>query len=93
MVEPARLNCRTGPETAVLSRLKAEHERIAAAGHPEVRDTMVRETITYALIESWLAAYRHSCPRLQLPGRDCPWRCVMTRCRPCHGAELSQEDL
>ena len=93
MVETARLKCRTATEIAVLFWLKAEHERIVAAGHPEVRDTMVRETITYALSESWLAAYRHPCPRLRLPGRDSPWRRVMTRCRPYHGAELGQEDL
>ncbi len=65
MVETARLKCRTEPETAVLSWLKAEHERIVAAGHPEVHDTMVRETINYALGQSWLAAYRHPCPRLR----------------------------
>jgi len=40
MVETARLKCRTDPETAVLSWLKAEHERIVAAGHPEVHDTI-----------------------------------------------------
>jgi hypothetical protein len=39
MVETARLK-RTEPETAVLSWLKAEHDRIAAGGHPEVHDTM-----------------------------------------------------
>ncbi len=72
MVETARLKCRTDPEAAVLSWLKAEHERVAAGGHPEVHDTMVRETITYALGESWLAAYRHPCPRPRLPGRGSP---------------------
>lgn len=40
MVETARLKCRTEPETAVLSGLMAEHERIAAGGHPEVHGTM-----------------------------------------------------
>ena len=72
MVETARLKCRTEPETAVLSWLKAEHKRIVAAGHPEVHDPMVRETITYALSESWLAAYHHTCPRLRLLGSDSP---------------------
>ena len=72
MVETARLKCRTEPETAVLSWLKAEHERIAAGGHPGVHDTMVRQAITYALGESWLAACRHPCPRLRLPGRGSP---------------------
>lgn len=72
MVETARLKCRTDPETAVLAWLKAEHERIVAAGHPEVHDTMVRETITYALSESWLAAYRHPCPRLRLLSMGSP---------------------
>jgi hypothetical protein len=87
-----RLKCRTDPETAVLSWLEAEHERIVAAGHPEVHDTMVRETITCALSESWLAAYRHPCPGLRLPGSDS----LNTRhdpVPPYHGADLSQEDL
>jgi hypothetical protein len=40
MVETARLKRRTEPETAVLSWLKAEHDRIAVGGHPEVHDTI-----------------------------------------------------
>jgi hypothetical protein len=47
-------------------------EPIVAAGHPEVHDTMVRETITYALSETWLAACRHPRPRLRLLGSDSP---------------------
>jgi hypothetical protein len=72
MVETARLKCRTGPEAAVFSWLRAERQRIVAGGHPEVHDTMVRETIQYALGESWLAAYGHPFPRLGLLAGDSP---------------------
>lgn len=46
-------------EPDVLEYLKACKERIGRAGHGEIWDTMVRETIAYALDEAWVAAYGH----------------------------------
>jgi len=73
MVKTARLKVRSEPEAEVLAWVQAEKGRMAAdaaerphkrAGHPvtgmsEVRDTMVRETVAYALDEAWTAAYGH----------------------------------
>ena len=73
MVKTARLKTRSEDEGAVLAWIKAEKERMAAdaterphrrggrvvAGMSEVRDTMVRETIAYALDEAWTEAYGH----------------------------------
>ncbi len=73
MVKTARLKTRSEPEVAVLAWMQAERERLAAdttgrpskrdghtiTGHAEIRDTMVRETIAYALDEAWAQAYGH----------------------------------
>ena len=73
MVKTARLKTRSEDEAAVLAWIKAEKERLAAdaterphkrdghviTGMSEVRDTMVRETIAYALDEAWTQAYGH----------------------------------
>jgi hypothetical protein len=74
MVKTARLKTRAEPEEAVLAWMQAEKEQMAAdtaerpykrgghviTGHAEVYDTMVRETIAYALDEAWTQAYGHS---------------------------------
>jgi hypothetical protein len=73
MVKTARLMARGKPEAEVLAWLDAEKARMAAdrqerpykrGGHDiegmrEVYDTMVRETIAYALDEAWTQAYGH----------------------------------
>jgi|SRR5215472_6686859 len=75
MVEKARMMVRLQPEAEVIAWIAAEIERIAAdtterahkrndrqgtiTGHTEVYDTMVRETIAYALDEAWRDAYGH----------------------------------
>jgi len=73
MVKTARLKTRSEDEAAVLAWIGAEKERMAAdtaerpsergghaiTGMSEVRDTMVRETIGYALDEAWAQAYGH----------------------------------
>lgn len=72
IVKTARLKCRSEDEATVLAWIQAEKERIAAdtaerpykrggvvTGMSEVRDTMVRETVAYALDEAWLQAYGH----------------------------------
>jgi hypothetical protein len=75
MVKKARMMVRSRPEAEVIAWIEAETERIAAdttkrpykrtgthgthTGHGEVYDTMVRETIAYALDEAWLEAYGH----------------------------------
>jgi hypothetical protein len=75
MVKKARMMVRSRPEAEVIAWIAAEMERIAAdtteraykrndrqgtiAGHGEVYDTMVRETIAYALDEAWREAYGH----------------------------------
>src|SRR5215831_4226771 len=68
MVKKARIMARSRPEAEVIAWVEAETERIAAdttertyrrddakriTGHGEVYDTMVRETIAYALDEAW----------------------------------------
>jgi hypothetical protein len=73
LVKTARLMVMNRPETEVLAWVKAEKARMAAdegerphkrgghaiTGMSEVRDTMVRETIAYALDEAWAQAYGH----------------------------------
>jgi hypothetical protein len=75
MVKKARMMVRSHPEPEVIAWIRAEMERIAAdtaerpykhndtqdtiTGHREVYDTMVRETIAYALDEAWREAYGH----------------------------------
>lgn len=73
MVKTARLKTRSEDEAAVAAWIGAEKERMAAdtverphkrdghviTGMSEVRDTMVRETIAYALDEAWVRAYGH----------------------------------
>ncbi len=73
MVKTARLKTRSEDEAQVLAWLGAEKERLAAdrtgrpykrgghvvTGMSEVFDTMVRETIAYALDEAWQQAYGH----------------------------------
>lgn len=73
MVKTVRLKTRSEDESAVLAWLEAEKERLAAdtaerpnkrgdhmiTGHREIFDTMVRETISYALDEAWVQAYGH----------------------------------
>jgi hypothetical protein len=56
MVKTARLKSGTEDEAGVETWLAAERRRIRPE-HPEVADTMVRETIAYALDETWEAAY------------------------------------
>lgn len=46
-------------ESDVLAYLNACKDRIDRAGYGEVWDTMVRETIAYALDEAWTEAYGH----------------------------------
>lgn len=46
-------------EPDVLEWLEAGRKRIGHAGHGEVWDTMVRETIACALDEAWTEAYGH----------------------------------
>lgn len=58
MVKTARLKTRSEDEAAVTAWLAAERDRIHAE-HKEVRDTMVRETVAYALDEAWESAYGH----------------------------------
>lgn len=60
MVKTARLKCRTEPEPAVIAWIRTEKERIEAACHGEVSDTMVREMISWALDEAWTQAYGHA---------------------------------
>lgn len=73
MVKTARLKVRTETEADVIAWLDAEKKRLASdtaerphkrgghmiTGMSEVYDTMVRETIAYALDEAWLTAYGH----------------------------------
>ena len=73
MVKTARLKTRSEDEAAVLTWMQAEKGRLAAdttlrlhkrggrviQGMSEVWDTMVRETIAYALDEAWAQAYGH----------------------------------
>jgi len=59
IVKAARLRCRTEPEVAVSAWLKVEWDRVEAEGHREIYDTMVRETVAYALDEAWQEAYGH----------------------------------
>lgn len=49
----------TEPEAVVLAWIETEKARIAD-GSPEVYDTMVRETIAYALDTAWARAYGHT---------------------------------
>jgi hypothetical protein len=46
-------------EADLLAWIEAAKGRIERAGHREVWDTMVRETIAYALDEAWTEAYGH----------------------------------
>jgi hypothetical protein len=77
MVKKARMMVRSRPEAEVMLWIEAETARIAGdtterpykrddakriAGQGEVYDTMVRETIAYALDEAWLEAYGHQYP-------------------------------
>ena len=59
MVKTARIRCRTEPEPAVTAWLETERDRLDASGHGEIYDTMVRETIAYALDEAWQEACGH----------------------------------
>lgn len=73
MVKSARLMTASRPETEVVAWMDAEKARMAAdaaerpykrgghdiTGMSEVYDTMVRETIAYALDEAWVQAYGH----------------------------------
>ena len=67
MVKTARLKTRSEEEAAVLIWIKGEKARMAGpvgedgehAVHGEVYDTMVRETIAYALDGAWEQAYGH----------------------------------
>lgn len=75
MVKKARMMVKSQPEVEVVAWIEAETERIAGditerpdkhknirgthTGHREVYDTMVRETIAYALDEAWQEAYGH----------------------------------
>ena len=58
--EKGRLKADTGRHER-LPRLRARTEpgRLTCLGFDEVSDTMVRETIAYALDEAWTAAYGH----------------------------------
>lgn len=59
MVTRARELCSSGqPEHAVLAWLRAETCRITA-DHGEAGDSMVRETIAYALDSAWRQACGH----------------------------------
>lgn len=49
-------------ESDVLAWIKVTAERIERAGHREVWDTMVRETVAYALDDAWQEAYGHGFP-------------------------------
>jgi hypothetical protein len=78
MVNRARTMVRSQPEAEVIAWIEAETERIATGttkrshkhkdtqsthmGHGEVYDTMVRESIAYALDAAWLEAYGHQYP-------------------------------
>lgn len=72
MVKTARVMTRTQPEAEVMAWLVSEKSRLRTStdvnpsrnypdetrtGYSEVTDTMVRETIGYALDEAWQAAY------------------------------------
>jgi len=60
MVGEARYRTRNlVAESDVLEWLEVSKGRIERAGHREVWDTMVRETIAYALDEAWMQAYGH----------------------------------
>jgi hypothetical protein len=76
MVRKARMMVRSQPEPEVIAWIRAEMKRIYAdsiershkqsdtqgtiTGHREVYDTMVTETIAYALDEVWQVAYGKS---------------------------------
>lgn len=72
MVKTARVMTRTQPEAEVMAWLVSEKFRLRTStdvnssrncpgetrtGYSEITDTMVRETIGYALDEAWQAAY------------------------------------
>lgn len=60
MVLGARRSARMGsPEDHLRDWISATTALIASDGFTEVRDTMVRETIAYALNEVWQQAYGH----------------------------------
>ena len=60
MVTEARYRVRNlVAEHFVLAWIADAKGRIKRAGHGEVWDTMVRETIAYALDEAWTEAYGH----------------------------------
>jgi hypothetical protein len=75
MVKKARTMVGSRPEAEVIAWIEAETVRIASdsterpykhkdtqdtiTGHTEVYDTMVGETIAYALDETWREAYGH----------------------------------
>jgi hypothetical protein len=59
LVKEARVRCRLGSETTVTALLELGKQQIEHAGHGEVRDTMVCETIAYALDAAWQEAYGH----------------------------------
>jgi hypothetical protein len=58
--EKARLCADTGSHPYLARHQRPGHE--VQAGHGEVYDTMVRETIAYALDEVWQEAYAHEFP-------------------------------
>lgn len=59
MVAGARARCRTTPEAEVQAWLRRKRRRIEKTGHREIYDTMVRETVAYALDGAWQQAYGH----------------------------------
>jgi hypothetical protein len=61
MVRGALQACVCWREGEVLAWVRCQTGRIASQ-HPEIRDTMVRETVAYALDEAWEAAYGHRFP-------------------------------
>jgi hypothetical protein len=54
-------------ELTVSAWIDRTKQEIEAAGHGEVWDTMVRETIAYSLDEAWFAAFGH---RFDETGKD-----------------------
>jgi hypothetical protein len=59
MVVGAQVKCASNTETSVQAWLWRRCRRIEKRGHQEIYDTMVRETIAYALDGAWQRAYGH----------------------------------
>lgn len=69
MVREARYRMRNlVAESDLVSWITAQKARIAAAGHEDIYDTMVRETVAYALDEAWQQAYGCEVPFISRPG-------------------------